>query len=47
MGDDEKEVLICMGGPKEYDGRDFIEELIDIFTDATIPEIEKRKGPRE
>lgn len=26
------DILVCMGGPKPYDARDFIEELIDNFT---------------
>ena len=28
----ENDILVCMGGPKPYDARDFIEELIDGFT---------------
>ena len=30
-------VKICMGGPKPYDGRDFIEELIDALTSGENP----------
>ena len=30
--DEDVMVAICMGGPKPYDARDFIEELVDRFT---------------